>query len=60
MTAPPEVVELAERFDRYVDAYMRGKYNEAQVRRYAWSAKLPLSILSWWQSARSWSAPGPG
>ena len=33
MTAPPEVVELAERFDRYVDAYMRGKYNETQVRR---------------------------
>jgi len=33
MTAPAEVVELAERFDKYVDAYMRGKYNEAQVRR---------------------------
>jgi len=33
MTAPPEVVELAERFHRYVDAYMRGKYNETQVRR---------------------------
>ena len=33
MTAPPEVVELAERFDRYVDAYTRGKYNETQVRR---------------------------
>ena len=33
MTAPPEVVELVERFDRYVDAYKRGKYNETQVRR---------------------------
>ncbi len=34
MTAPAEVVELAERFHRYVDAYMRAQYNEAQVRPY--------------------------
>ena len=32
MTAPPEVVQLAERFDKFADAYVQGTYNETQVR----------------------------
>ena len=35
--APSEVLELVARFEQQLDAY--------QLRRYAWSAKLPLSIL---------------
>jgi predicted type IV restriction endonuclease len=32
--APPEhIYELVERFDRNLDAYRSGKYNEAQVRQ---------------------------
>jgi hypothetical protein len=33
LTIPTEVHELVERFDRNVDDYKRGKYNETQVRR---------------------------
>lgn len=33
MAAPPEIVELVERFERYVDTYKSSQYNETQVRR---------------------------
>ena len=33
MTAPAKILELVERFDRNIDAYKQGKYNEAQVRK---------------------------
>ena len=33
MTAPGKVVELVERFDRNLDAYRSGRYNETQLRR---------------------------
>ena len=31
MTAPAQIIDLVERFDRNVDSYKREKYNEAQV-----------------------------
>ena len=46
MTAPKEIRDLVKRFDDNLDAYRSGEYNETQLRRYAWSAKLALSILS--------------
>ena len=33
MTVPTKVLELVERFDRNLEAYKQGKYNETQVRR---------------------------
>ena len=33
ITPPPEVSELVERFERNIDAYRRGRYNETQLRR---------------------------
>ncbi|MBU0568444.1 N-6 DNA methylase [bacterium] len=33
MAAPDKVLELVERFDRNLEAYKQGKYNETQVRR---------------------------
>lgn len=33
MTAPKEVKDLVERFDRNIEAYKSGKYNETQLRR---------------------------
>lgn len=33
MAAPEQIQELVERFDRNLDAYRSGKYNETQVRR---------------------------
>ncbi len=33
MTLPGKVRELVERFDRNIEAYKHGKYNETQVRR---------------------------
>jgi hypothetical protein len=33
MTAPREIVDLVERFDRNREAYQSGKYNETQLRR---------------------------
>lgn len=33
MLAPKEIHKLIERFDRNLDAYRSGKYNEAQVRQ---------------------------
>ena len=33
MSAPPIILELVERFDRNIEAYESGKYNETQVRR---------------------------
>ncbi len=33
MTAPREIVDLVERFDRYKDQYTSGNYNEAQLRQ---------------------------
>ena len=33
MTAPGNVVELVERFDRNLDAYRSGAYKETQLRR---------------------------
>ncbi len=33
MAAPREIVELVERFERNVDAYKSGRYNETQLRR---------------------------
>jgi len=32
MTAPDQVLELVERFDRNLDDYRSGRYKEAQVR----------------------------
>ncbi len=33
MTAPKEIIDLVERFDRNREAYQSGKYNETQLRR---------------------------
>ena len=33
MTVPAKILELVERFDRNLDAYKQGKYNETQIRR---------------------------
>ena len=33
MTVPAELIELVERFERNIEAYKSGQYNEAQVRR---------------------------
>ena len=33
MAAPREIVELVERFERNVEAYKSGRYNETQLRR---------------------------
>ncbi|MCA9917255.1 MAG: Eco57I restriction-modification methylase domain-containing protein [Anaerolineales bacterium] len=33
MSAPPQLTTLVERFERNLDAYRSGKYNETQVRR---------------------------
>jgi hypothetical protein len=33
VSAPEEIHKLVERFDRNLDAYRSGKYNEAQVRQ---------------------------
>ena len=33
MSAPHEIIELVERFDRYLENYKSGQYNETQVRR---------------------------
>ena len=33
MTASAKILELVERFDRNIDAYKQGKYNEARVRK---------------------------
>ncbi len=32
MTVPAKISELVERFDRNLEAYKQGKYNETQVR----------------------------
>jgi len=32
MTTPTKIVELAERFERNLEAYKQGRYNETQVR----------------------------
>jgi predicted type IV restriction endonuclease len=33
MTAPPEVIDLVDRFATHRDAYRSGRYNETQLRR---------------------------
>ena len=33
MTVPDGLIELIERFDRNLEAYRSGQYNETQVRR---------------------------
>ena len=33
MTVPTKILELVKRFDRNLDAYKQGKYNETQIRR---------------------------
>ena len=33
MSAPDKIIELIDRFERNIDAYKKGKYNETQVRR---------------------------
>ncbi len=33
MSAPSKIIELVERFDRNIDSYKAGNYNETQVRR---------------------------
>ncbi len=33
MSTPEQIIELVERFDRNLDSYRSGKYNEAQVRQ---------------------------
>jgi predicted type IV restriction endonuclease len=33
MSLPGEVTELIERFDRNLDSYRSGKYNETQIRQ---------------------------
>jgi hypothetical protein len=46
MPAPNEIIGLVERFQENIVSYTSGTYNETQLRRYAWSAGLPLSILT--------------
>jgi hypothetical protein len=41
MAAPKQIFELVARFDRNRDAYRSGQFNEPQLRRSPWSAKLP-------------------
>lgn len=38
---PLRVIELLETFDCNIDTYRSQQYNETQLRRYAWSAKIP-------------------
>ncbi len=33
MTVPDKILELIERFDRNLEAYKQGTYNETQIRR---------------------------
>ncbi len=33
MVVPKEIIELVERFDRNIDSYLSGQYNETQLRR---------------------------
>ncbi|MFQ5965825.1 MAG: hypothetical protein ACE5KZ_16255 [Candidatus Scalinduaceae bacterium] len=33
MAVPAKILELVERFDRNLDAYKEGRYNETQIRR---------------------------
>ena len=33
VVAPKEIIELVERFDRNIDSYLSGQYNETQLRR---------------------------
>ena len=33
MTAPDKVLEFVQRFDRNIEAYRSGQYNETQIRR---------------------------
>ena len=33
MVTPSKIIELVERFDRNIDTYKKGTYNETQVRR---------------------------
>jgi predicted type IV restriction endonuclease len=33
MSAPKEILDLVERFERNLEAYRSGQYNEAQVRQ---------------------------
>ena len=46
MNVPDRVKEITETFDYNLESYKKGIYNETQVRRFGWSAKLPLSILT--------------
>lgn len=46
MPAPDVVHELIARFNEQWEDYRTGRYNETRLRRYAWSAKLPVSILT--------------
>ena len=46
MPAPQSVIDLVRRFESQRAAYRAGKYNETQLRRYGWSAKLRLSLLT--------------
>lgn len=41
---PKQIAELIAKFDQNLDAYHTAP--AFQLRRYAWSAKLPLSILT--------------
>jgi hypothetical protein len=33
MPAPKEVVDLVEKFERYIESYKSSQYNETQIRR---------------------------
>jgi len=46
MGAPDAIRDLVRRFEEHREAYRSGRYNETQLRRYTWSAKLPLSTLT--------------
>jgi len=54
MAAPEIIRSLVARFADNLDAYRAGKYNETQLRRYAWSAKLPVSVLTDFEEIESW------
>lgn len=46
MAPPGELLDLIQRFGRNLDDYRSGRYKETRLRRYARSAKLPVSVLT--------------
>lgn len=56
---PPQVLELIQRFDRNREACLSPHYNETQLRRYAWTTKLSLSVLSDFEEFAVYDRPLP-